>query len=97
MLRRVNAHRASSFTLFVKQIHSRAKNDRCKTIFDNTSDRLRSYSFSLAYLLFFTWRVIGQKNIRDVVWLKPPFATLNLGILGLTDRMKIENPKLVLL
>ena len=79
-------------------IHSRAKNGRCKIIFDNTSDRLKSYIISLAYLLFFKWRVIGLKKIlRDVVWLKPTFATLNLGILGLTDHMKIENPKLVLL
>ena len=38
-----------------------------------------------------------KKILRDVVWLKPAFATLNLGILGLTDRMKIENPTLVLL
>ena len=36
--------------------------DGCKIIFDNTSDRLKSYSISLAYLLFFTWRMIAYKN-----------------------------------
>ena len=55
-------------------------------IFDNISDRLKSSSISLAYLLLFTWCVIVKKVLRDAwfdkkkiqrdVWLEPPFATL---------------------
>ena len=67
MPRRVNALVSKGkSSLFTKkqhdkweEIHSRTKNGGCNIISDNASDRLNSYSITLAYLLFLAWRVIG--------------------------------------
>ena len=61
------------------------KNVGFNIIFKNTSDRLKSYSISLAYLLLLSHAWLVRKNLRDArfkrniqrdVWLEPPPPSL---------------------